>query len=369
MPEATETAPATAPAADITREQKGSLALVTLDRPRALNALTIAMRAALAGWLAAFSRDPQVYAVVLQSSSAKAFSAGSDVREVAALGRSDREAARGAFRDEYALNWRLECFSRPTVSLIDGMVMGGGVGISLYGTHRVAGAGYRFAMPETRIGLFPDVGVCHAFARLPDAMGPYLGLTGRTIGRADAFALGLVTHCIPASRFAEIKDGLADTMPVDSLLDDRHEDPGPGDLVPVREVIARCFSAPDVPGILARLDAEQGAHRDWAQVTAAELGDRAPLSLAVTHRHIAAAKTLDLRQVLETDYRLACRFLDDEDFYEGVRAAVIDKDGKPRWRPASLDDVAPADVDRYFGPLEGGSWSLPTRAEMQAARA
>lgn len=171
--------------------KQGSVAVVTLDRPRALNALTSAMRAALAAWFPAFARDPQVYAVVLRSTSPKAFSAGSDVREVIALGRSDQEAARRAFREEYALNWQIECFSKPTVALIDGMVMGGGVGISLYGTHRVAGEGYRFAMPETMIGLFPDVGVCHAFARMPGHMGTYLGLTGRTIGRADAYALGL----------------------------------------------------------------------------------------------------------------------------------------------------------------------------------
>jgi enoyl-CoA hydratase len=354
---------------DIRFEQIGSLALVTLGRTKALNALTIAMRASLGAWFSNFSRDPNVYAVVIASSSPRAFSAGSDVREVVSLGQTDMQAARQTFQDEYGLNWRLECFSKPTVSLIDGMVMGGGVGISLYGTHRVAGEGYRFAMPETKIGLFPDVGVCHALARMPDRMGVYLGLTGRMIGRADAYALGLVTHCIDQARFAEIVAGLADTQPVDPLLDDRHVDPGAGDHDALRGVIARCFSAPDVVQVIARLEAEQGAHAHWASETAAELKARSPLSLCVTLRHIQESAACDLRGVLEADYRLACRFLEGHDFYEGVRAAVIEKNNAPKWKPASVHDVTAAILNGYKAVESEYPWSLPTRAEMQAARA
>jgi enoyl-CoA hydratase len=357
------------PADDIRLEHKGSVALITLQRTRALNALTIAMRASLALWFPQFSRDPNVYAVVMRSQSPKAFSAGSDVREVVSLGRTDMAAARQTFADEYTLNWRLECFSKPTVSLMDGIVMGGGVGISLYGTHRIAGEGYRFAMPETKIGLFPDVGVCHALARMPGEMGIYLGLTGHTIGRADSYALGLVTHCIPAARFDEIVDGLADTQPVDPLLDDRHVDPGPGDLDAKRETIARCFSAPDVSGIITRLESETGAHSEWANANAADLKSRAPLSLAITLRHIREARSRDLRLVLETDYRLACRFLEDPDFYEGVRAVVIEKDNTPKWQPANHGAISADVIDRYFTPVTGAAFLLPTRADMQAMRA
>ncbi len=347
----------------------GSLARITLDRPKALNALTVAMRSELARAFPAFSRDPNVYAVAVQSTSPKAFSAGSDVREVTALGRTDHVAARATFSDEYALNWQIECFSKPTVSLIDGMVMGGGVGISLYGTHRVAGAGYRFAMPETLIGLFPDVGVCHALARMRDHIGVYLGLTGRTIGRADAFALGLATHCIPSAEFEAIISGLSDAQPVDPLLDERHADPGPGELDELRGVIARCFSAPSVLEILERLDAEEGAHRTWARETAADLRRRAPLSLAVTLNHMRWAKDQDLRGVLHGDYRLACHFLEDHDFYEGVRAVVIEKDNAPLWRPSRIEDVTASMTERYLSAPSGLAWHLPTRAEMQAARA
>jgi enoyl-CoA hydratase len=359
----------TSSSVDIRLDQTGSLALVTLERVKALNALTIGMRAALLTWFPRFSRDPSVYAVAIRSASPKAFSAGSDVREVAALGRGDMEAARQTFRDEYALNWRLECFSKPTVSLMDGIVMGGGVGISLYGTHRVAGERYRFAMPETKIGLFPDVGVCHALSRMPDEMGMYLGLTGRMIGRADAYALGLVTHCIEAGHFDEITAGLADTQPVDPLLDTRHVDPGVTEHQHLRELIARCFSASSVAEIVVRLENETGRNAEWAKTAAAELKQRAPLSLAVTHRHIRESRTRDLRQVLEEDFRLACRFLEDRDFYEGVRAIVIDKDNAPVWVPATIAAVEREIVERYFDKSAGPSWSLPSRADMQAMRA
>lgn len=348
----------------------GTLAVVTLARPRALNALTDHMRVKLSESLWAFARDPQVYAVVLQSESPRAFSSGSDVREVLSLARADLAAGKKAFADEYALNWQCECFSKPTVSLVDGIVMGGGVGISLYGTHRVAGKGYAFAMPEAMIGLFPDVGVCHALARLPDHVGMYLGLTGRSIGRADAYALGFVTHVIDAEHFAAIKADLAETWPVDRVLDDRHQEPGPGDLGPYREVIAECFSAPTVEEILARLAAVEGARREWAEEVAGDLRKRSPLSLKITHRHIREASAHDLRRTLQIDYRLAARILEAEgDFYEGVRAALIDKDGAPAWSPARIEDVTEAMVDAYFSSLGADELVLPTREEMQALRA
>lgn len=360
---------ADAPVSELRIEQQGSLARAVLDRPRALNSLTDAMRQKLAEGLRRASRDANTYAVAITSTHAKAFSVGSDVREVAAWGREDLARARRAFRDEYGLNWHCECFSKPTVSLIGGMVMGGGVGVSLYGTHRVAGEGYRFAMPETKIGLFPDVGVCHAFSRMPDSIGMYLGLTGNAIGRADAYALGLVTHCIPSARFAEIEAEIADVQPVDTVLDTRHEEPGPGELDALRETIASCFSAGSVGEIVDRLKSEKGANAAFAAETAAALATRAPLSLAITHRHITAARDIDLKRVLEIDYRLACRCLDGHDFYEGVRALIIDKDNAPRWQPGTIGEVSEADVEAWFSPLaDGEELILPERSEMQAAR-
>lgn len=354
----------------LTVEIRGSAAIVTLNRPKALNALTAEMRTRLSQHLWAFARDPQVYAVILRSESARAFSAGSDVREVIAAARADPAAGRKLFADEYALNWQCECFSKPTVSLINGMVMGGGVGITQFGTHRVAGENYSFAMPETLIGLFPDVGAAYVLARLPDSVGLYLGLTGRSIGRAEAYALGLVTHAIDSAHFAAIADALADTWPVDTVLDERHAEPGPGELAPYRALIARCFSAGSVEEIVARLEAEQGEQRGWAEAVVSDLRRRSPLALKITHRHIRESAARDLRQTLEIDYRLAARLLAAEgDFHEGVRAALVDKDGAPRWSPARIEEVTEAMVNACFAPLPEGALALPTRTEMQALRA
>ena len=355
-------------AEDILLQEDHAAGLVTLNRPAALNAMTTAMRVAMAEAFPRWSRDPEIYAVVIRSRSPRAFCAGGDIRELAQWGRSDRAKAVKSLADEYALNWLLECFMKPTVSLIDGVVVGTGVGISLYGTHRVAGERYRFAMPETGIGLFPDDGVSWAFARMPDAIGMYLGLTGRAIGRADAYRLGLATHCIPASRFDEIQAGLADADPVDDLLDARHEDPGPGEIDPLRAAIARCFSADSVEAIITRLGAERGATSGWAQEVIAELQQRSPTSLKITHRHIRAAQSLDLRATLAQDFRLACRCLEANDFYEGVRAQLIDRDRAPKWQAQSLADVSDAMLESYFAPLGPDELGMPSRAEMQSVR-
>lgn len=305
---------------DLLVEKRGSLGIITLNRPRALNAFNEPMRRKLTEAYPRFARDAMLYAVVIQSASEKVFSAGGDVRELVRLGQADRDAARMAFFEEYSLNWLHECFSKPTISLIDGPVMGSGVGITAYGTHRVAGERYKFAMPETAIGLFPDVGTAWLLSRMPNAIGMYLALTGRSIGPADAFALGLLTHCIPAERYEEIKAAVADTWPVDPLLDERHVDPGPGELADYAPHIAHCFSAPTVEEILQRLKEVEGPERDWAHDVHNDLLTRSPLSLKVTHRHVSNARALDLRQVLQVDYRLACRFLDGHD---STKACVL----------------------------------------------
>jgi enoyl-CoA hydratase len=346
--------------------QDNAAGLVTLNRPAALNALDTDMRAAMAAAFPPWARDPQIYAVVIGSATDRAFCAGGDVRELAEWGKIRRADAIKSLAAEYALNWQLECFMKPTVSLIDGVVVGSGVGISLYGTHRVAAERYRFAMPETGIGLFPDVGVAWAFARLPDEIGMYLGLTGRTIGRADAYRLGLATHCIPRSRFEEVRAGLADADPVDDLLDARHEDPGPGELEPWRKVIARCFSGDSVEDILGRLKSETGVAATWAHTVVEELKTRSPTSLKITHRHIRAAGALDLRATLAQDFRLGCRCLEAHDFFEGVRAQLIDRDRAPKWEPATLAEVSDPMVERYFASLGPDELELPSRAEMQS---
>jgi len=349
----------------------GAAGVVVLNRRQALNALTTAMRATMTAAFPRYARDPQIYAVIVKSASPRAFCAGGDLRELTLWAREQPKEARRSLAEEYTLNWLLECFSKPTVSLIDGMVMGSGVGISIYGTHRVAGERYAFAMPETAIGLFPDDGVASVFARLPGEAGMYLGLTGRSVGRADAYRLGLATHCISAAHFREIEAGLARADPVDALLDGLHEDPGEGELGAHRDVIDRCFAGGAVEDIVARLETEvrRGtAAAGWCAGVLSDLAMRSPTSLKVTFRHIREARARDLRQTLMLDYRLACRLLEGHDFHEGVRAALIDKDRRPRWRPDRLEDVSEAIVERHFAPLPRDQFILPTRQEMQAAR-
>lgn len=347
---------------------EGAAGIVTLNRPSALNALTTAMRAEIAAAFAAWARDPQVYAAIIASATDRAFCAGGDVREMVDLGKARPADARHSLAAEYALNWQLDCFTKPTVSLIDGVVMGSGVGITLYGTHRVAGERYRFAMPEAGIGLFPDDGVSCAFARMPDEIGMYLALTGRAIARADAYALGLITHCMPAARFAEVRAAITDADPVDPVLDSRHEDPGPGQIEPLRPAIRRCFGKDSVEAIVAALEAEGAETQAWAAGVLQDLQRCSPTSLKVTHRHLRTLRGEELYATLKQDYRLATRFMQGHDFYEGVRAGLIDRDRAPRWQPDSLAGVSNAVVEAYFASLGADELHLASRAEMQAVR-
>jgi enoyl-CoA hydratase len=346
----------------------GAAGVIALNRPRALNALTSAMRTSIGKAFAAWARDPQVYAAVILSETDRAFCAGGDVREMVECGRRSLDEARRLLAEEYALNWQLDCFTKPTVSLIDGVVMGSGVGISIYGTHRVAGERYRFAMPETGIGLFPDDGVCWVFAQMPNEIGMYLALTGRSLERADAYRLGLITHCLPAAQFAEVRAAIADADPVDPVLDTRHVDPGAGELGTLRPAIARCFGGASVEAVVASLEAERGEARTWAEGVLQDLARGSPTSLKVTHRHLRQARALSLAATLAQDYRLACRFMEGHDFFEGVRAALIDRDRVPEWKPAHLAEVSEAMVEAYFVPLGASELQLTSRAEMQAVR-
>ena len=361
--------PAVIPALDgVSDMRNGAAATVTLDRGGALNALTPPMVARLDALYRRFARDVSLYVVVLKSADPKAFCAGGDVRALSLLAKSDLAAAQAALAAEYRLNWLHECFSKPTVAFMDGFVMGSGVGLSSYATHRVAGPRYRFAMPETAIGFFPDVGAAYTLARLPNHIGRYLGLTGHTIDRADAYALGLVTHCLEADAFAAVEAGLADAMPVDQLLDSRHREPGVGTIMAHAGAIATCFSAPSVEEVMVRLGEVRGASEVFAQRALSDLKQRSPTALKASFRHLRDAAALDLRQTLEADYRLACRFLKMADFHEGVRAALIDKDNKPRWSPLSLADVTTNQLDDLFEPLLGAEINLPLRQEMQRMR-
>lgn len=360
---------ANAPAAAKVRvERRGALVNLILDRPRALNAFDDDMRSVFTDEIKRIARNPDIYIVALTSTSERAFCAGGDVRTLVQAAREDMARARSYFSAEYQLDWLLDCFSKPTVSLIDGLCMGSGAGLTSFNTHRVAGEKYAFAMPETAIGLFPDVGIGHVLARMPWPLGLYLGLTGRSITRADAYWLGLATHCISARHFPDILSRLADVEPVDPMLDTLHETQGKGPLQEEMGLIRDHFSASSLPDIVAALKNAKGSARDWAHQTLAGLVSRAPMSLAITDRHIRDCRNLDLRQTLIQDYRLAWRCLEAPDFAEGVRAALIDKDNTPRWSPARIEDITQDAISAYFAPLGDDDLALPTREQMQALR-
>ena len=360
---------------DVTIETRNAVAVITLNRPRALNALTNAMRQEIAKALPIFARDPVIYALVIRSASDRAFCAGGDVRELVSLAESDLSAAHEALAFEYRLNWMLECFPKPTVSLIDGFVAGSGVGLTSFGTHKVAGPNYRFAMPETVIGLFPDVGICHPLARLPNETGTYLALTGNTIERDDARALDLASHRADGGVFDEIVDELADAKPIDALLDrlcgsaETEATPTGGAVYSKRDQIQAWFSGSSVTDIFDRLEtaAKEGSGdaRLFAANTLETLRSRSPISLVVTLRHLRAAADMDIRETLIGDYRLAQQFLADRDFAEGVRALLIDKDRSPNWQVASIADVTGETLAPYFDDHKGEPLELPLREDMQ----
>lgn len=364
----TPSAPTAVEASKIELVRNGATLSIVLNRPRALNAFDEDMRRIIAEEIPRTARNPDIYVVLLKSASEKAFCAGGDVRALTAIARTDPAEAKARFAAEYSLDWLLECFSKPTISFINGICMGSGAGLTCYNTHRVAGEGYKFAMPETAIGLFPDVGIAHVFARMPWPVGLYLGLTGRTLSRADAYWLGLVTHCIPAAEFSSIEAALARAETIDPLLDGLHRDPGDSQLKAEFGLIARFFSPTTLPKIIAALRAADGETKVWADTTLADLKTRSPLSMHITDRHIRSARTLDLRQTLIQDYRLAARCVEGHDFIEGVRATLVDKDHKPVWAPATLEAVTEAEVDAYFEPLGAADLNLGAREDMQAQR-
>ncbi len=324
---------------------EGALGRVSLNRPRALNALNYDMRAPLPDTLDNWARDPAIYASIIDSTSDRAFCAGGDLHELVRL--DYREAIRQiAF--EYTLNWQFECHPKPVLSLIDGLCMGSGVGLSIFNTHRIAGAGYKFAMPEVRIGFFPDVGATYFLSRLPDEIGLYLALTGDSISRGDAWHLGLATHCIDSSRFDEIRAALSEAEPVDPVLREFHEEPEPGDIVNRREIIRQVFSAGTVENIFVGLAQVRGSHQDWAEQTTRVLQKNSPTSVKVAFEQIRRGRMLSLKQGLQLEYRLAQHFLNAKDLYEGVRALLVEKDNATAWEPASYSQVTPKDIATCF---------------------
>ncbi|MCB5176859.1 enoyl-CoA hydratase/isomerase family protein [Microvirga lenta] len=333
-------------------ERHGEAGVITLNRPKALNALTLSMVREMRRALDAWAADPAVSRIVVEGAGEKAFCAGGDIRRLTELGRAGQKAEGLAFwREEYQLNALIKRYPKPYISLVDGIVMGGGVGVSLHGSHRVAGERYLFAMPEVGIGFFPDVGGTYALPRLPGQTGMYLALTGERVKRADAKMLGLATHAIDSKDFGALRQALVDGEPVENALMRVSVDPGAAPLADQRAVIDACFSAGSVSAILQRLDeaAEKGS--DFAARTAAGMRTKSPTSMCIAFEQVRRGAEMDFEEAMRTEFRIVSRIFDGHDFYEGVRAVLVDKDNQPRWQPASLEEVDPAAIDRHFASL------------------
>jgi enoyl-CoA hydratase len=330
---------------DLVLERKDGLGLIRLDRPKALNALTMEMIGGMAAILADWAADPSVTAVVIEGAGDRAFCAGGDVRALYDARNDPASTYRADFyREEYRLNRTIFRFPKPYVAVMDGITMGGGVGVSVHGSHRVVTERTLFAMPETGIGLFPDVGGGHFLPRCPGAVGMYLGLTGARLKAADCLHAGIATHYVPSSDLGRLTEG-NDAV---AALEDLAGDPGPSPLAAERDRIDRIFGLDSVADIITALEADGG---EWAAKTLAILRTKAPLSLCVSFRQLREGRELDFEPVMVMEYRLSQRFMADHDFFEGVRAIIIDKDNEPRWRHGAIDDVTEAEVDTYFAPL------------------
>jgi enoyl-CoA hydratase len=340
---------------DVIFRREGALGHTTLNRPKALNALTYDMCAAMLGQLREWARDPAIHAVVVDAVPGRAFAAGGDVRAVYDAGKKHDGSVLKFFETEYRLNAAIRHFPKPHVALIDGIAMGGGAGVSLHGSHRVVSENAVLAMPETVIGLFPDVGASYFLNRLPGELGMYLALTGVRIGPADAIYSGLATDFVPTSRLSGIVPRLAQDETPDAVLSDLRQRPAaPAPLAAHRDAIDRAFAADSVEGILAALKNEG----IWGKETVDLLMSRSPTSLKLTFRQMREGAKLDFNSCMQMEFRMVARAMEGHDFYEGVRAALIDKDQKPRWLPARLQDVSEQEIARFFAPLEGAEFSL-----------
>lgn len=323
---------------------------ITLNRPKALHALTQGMCDAMTAALQAWKTDDAVRCVLIDHSGERGFCAGGDIRMLAESGAGDAVEARRFFHTEYRLNHLLFVYPKPVVTLMDGVTMGGGVGLSMPAAVRIATERTTYAMPETGIGLFPDVGGGWFLPRLPGSAGLWLALTGARIKAADCCALGIATHYMPSERTEAFKTALlAHPDSLVGALAASIEDPGHAPLAAHQADIDRLFSGDSVEAILANLEVEPG---EWAAGQLATLGTKSPQTLKVAFRQLRTGAALDdFAANMAMEYRIGSRVVRLHDFLEGVRAVIIDKDNAPRWNPATVETVSDAALDDIFAPL------------------
>ncbi|MDB5425111.1 MAG: enoyl-CoA hydratase/isomerase family protein [Phenylobacterium sp.] len=336
---------------------EGRVGRLTLNRPQALHALTTNMIALLTGALLAWRDDSAVELVLLDHSGERGFCAGGDIRMLAESGAGDGSAARAFFLTEYRLNHLLHGYPKPTVAIMDGITMGGGVGLSRPCRFRVATERTTFAMPETGIGLFPDVGGGWHLPRMPDHLGLWLALTGARIKAADCELVGVATDYVESKDVGELKAWIVkDPAAVETLLTEFEADAGRPAIAAHQDEIARLFSGDSVEAIVAALAATDS---DWAREQLAILATKSPQTLKVAFRQLRlGARARTFAENMAMEYRIGARVVQRHDFLEGVRAVIVEKDNAPRWDPPTLEGVGEAMLDAIFAPLPSAEeWS------------
>ncbi|OBI93719.1 3-hydroxyisobutyryl-CoA hydrolase [Mycobacterium sp. 1245805.9] len=328
---------------------EGGVGLITLNRPKAINSLNQTMVDALTAVLTRWENDDAVRAVVLSGAGERGLCAGGDVVAVYESARRDGVEVRKFWHDEYLLNGQIGRFAKPYVSLMDGIVMGGGVGVSAHGSVRVVTETSKVAMPEVGIGFIPDVGGAFLLSRAPGALGLHAALTGAPFSGADAIAMGFADHYVPHDELDAFTKAIVDDG-VESALAAHAIEPPPSELVAQRDWIDQCFAGDTVEDILAALRGhDAGPANDAANLIAT----RSPIAVSVALQAVRrAAKMETLEEVLVQDYRVSSASARSHDLVEGIRAQIIDKDRNPKWSPATLAEITAADVEAYFAPVD-----------------
>ena len=334
---------------DIASRVDNGVGFVTLNRPKAINSLNQSMVSHLRAILTAWEQDDAISAVVLSGAGERGLCAGGDVVAIYHSARADGAEARRFWRDEYLMNGQIGRYPKKYVAVMDGIVMGGGVGVGAHANTRVVTETSKVAMPEVGIGFIPDVGGAYLLSRAPGSLGLHAALTGAPFSGADAIALGFADHYVPHDQLDALRHAIASDG-VESALAAHAVEPPASELAAQRDWIDHCYAGDTVADIVASLrDHDAGPANDAANLIAT----RSPIALSVTLEAVRRAATLaTLEDVLAQDYRVSSASLRSHDLVEGIRAQLVDKDRNPKWSPASLADVTKADVEAYFAPVD-----------------
>ncbi len=341
---------------DVLFSHHGATAHILLNRPKALNSLNRSMADAIAGQLAVWAETPSVKAVLIEGTGDRAFCAGGDVVAVAKAGKAGDSLTREMFVSEYSMNRAIHHFPKPYIALMDGIVMGGGCGLSVHGSHRIVTERTMLAMPETGIGFLPDIGASWFLNRCPGLIGLYLGLTGARIGGADAIWAGLADSFVPSGRLDDLRAALLLAEEPTEAIAEFVEPPGESDLAAKQPVIDRCFDAGSVAAILEALKADADP---LGTEIAAMMDGKSPTSLKLSHRLLTRCPDPTIEDALFWEFRASQGCMAGHDFFEGIRALLIDKDNSPRWQPGDLVGVSEAMIEAHLTEPAGGDLPLP----------